>query len=217
MQDASTPASSRKIRPRHLIGGLIVVLGVLLLVDTTGVVDVDGSDVFVAGALVAYGGYRLIRERGRHLFWPGTLLLVGLGWLLVEFGVLTGAQAGQFWPVLLVLFGASLLRGRRQSDLFSVEPRGVDGREASAERGITTVFGDARLDLRGVDLPRPSVVEAVAVFGDADVVVPDDWVVVVEATTIFGDVRDQRRSHPAGDPDLILDGVAVFGDVRLTD
>ena len=82
-------------------------LGLVLLADTTVVVTVDGFEVFLAGVLVVYGGYRLISERVRYLFWPGTFLFVGAGWLLVEFGVLTGPEVRQFWPVMLVLFGAS--------------------------------------------------------------------------------------------------------------
>lgn len=216
MTQTQKSSTFRTARPRQLLGGIVVALGVVLLADSTGLVDVDGFEVFLAGALVVYGGYRLVSERARHLFWPGTFLLVGVGWLLVEFGVLTGAQAGQFWPALLVLFGASLLRGRRHGSVFD-SGLVVVGTDGANENGVTAIFEDARLDLRGIDLPAPSVVEAVAVFGNAEVVVPEDWVVVVDATAVFGSVRDMRRSRPTGEPDLVLDGAAVFGDVRLTD
>lgn len=216
MSDTQSITTSRPPRTRRLLGGLVVVLGLILLADTTGVVAVDGFEVFLAGALVVYGGYRLVSERARHLFWPGTFLLVGAGWLLVEFGVLTGAEARQFWPVLVVLFGASLLRRRRHPGILSsniviTENGTTDG------SSITAVFEDARLDLRGVDISMPSTVEAVAIFGDTEIVVPDDWVVVAESTSIFGTIRDLRRSHPTGEPDLLVNGTAIFGDVRLMD
>jgi hypothetical protein len=158
-----------------------------------------------------------VTERARHLFWPGTFVLVGTGWLLVEFDVLTGAQARQFWPLLVVLLGLSMLwsrsRGGRATGAIVVDT-GDGGRGAS---DVTAVFEDARLDLRGVDVPAGGVVEATAVFGDVDVVVPEDWVVVLETTSVFGSVRDDRRSRPTGEPDLLVSGAAVFGDIRLTD
>jgi hypothetical protein len=210
MADIRTTSSHRPARTRALLGGLIVVLGVLLLVDSTGLLAVDGFELFLAGALVVYGGYRLVTERARNLLWPGVALLVGSGWLAVEAGLLTGAQARQLWPLLVVLFGLSLLRTRR-AGIVALSTGG------SGESGVTAVFEDARLDLRGVDLPPASRVDAVAVFDDAEVVVPEGWVVLVEATTVFGRVEDLRRSRPTGEPDLLIDGVALFGDIRLTD
>ena len=213
MAEIRTATRNRPGRTRLLLGGLIVVLGALLLADTTGFVDIDGFDVFLASALVLYGGYRLVTERARHLFWPGVFLLVGGGWLLVEFGTLTGDQARQFWPLLVVLFGLSVLRGRRRTGTVVLDT----GNRVRDGSGVTAVFEDARYDLRGVDLPPDGYLEATAVFGDVDVVVPDDWVVVLEATTVFGSVRDDRRSRPAGEPDIVVGGAAVFGDIRLTD
>jgi hypothetical protein len=209
MSDVRTTATRSRPRTRSLIGGLVVVLGVLLLVDSTGLFEVDGFGLFLAGALVVYGAYRLVTERARHLLWPGAALLVGSGWLLVEVNVLTAAQAEQFWPALVVLFGLSLLLGRRRGAVVTTTGTG--------ESSVTAVFEDARLDLRGVELPRGSRVDAVAVFDDAEVVVPEEWVVVVEAATVFGGMQDLRRSRPAGEPDLVIDGVALFGDIRITD
>jgi len=210
MSNIPTTLTRSRPRTRSLLGGLVVALGVLLLVDTTGLFEVDGFGLFLAGALVVYGGYRLVTERARYLLWPGAALLVGTGWLLVEVNVLTAAQAEQFWPALVVLFGLSLLRTRRRVSVVGTSGVADDG-------SVVAVFEDARLDLRGMELSPGTRVDAVAVFDDAEVVVPEEWVVVVEATTVFGGVRDLRRSRPTGEPDLLIDGVALFGDIRLTD
>ncbi|MFC7098107.1 LiaF transmembrane domain-containing protein [Halobaculum marinum] len=212
-----TGTDARTPRTRLLLGGLIVVLGLILLADTTGLVAVDGFAVFLAGALAVYGGYRLVSERARHLFWPGTFLLVGTGWLLVEFGLLTGAQARGLWPVLVVLFGASLLRERRTGGLFGAPAVVVATGSGDGATRATAIFEDARLDLRGVDVPSPAMVEATAVFDDVEVVVPEGRVVVVDATSVFGNIHDMRRTRPTGEPDLLIDATAVFGDVKLVD
>ncbi|MFC6787608.1 hypothetical protein ACFQFH_17645 [Halobaculum halobium] len=214
---ANTSTDTRIPRTRRLLGGLVVALGALLLADTTGIVAVDGFAVFLAGALAVYGGSRLVAERARHLFWPGTFVLVGAGWLLVEFGVLTAAQARGFWPVLVVLFGASLLRGRRAGGLLGSPAVVFATGDGEGVTRATALFEDARLDLRGIDVPIPAAVEAVAVFDDVEVVVPENRVVVLDATTVFGGVRDLRRARPTGEPDLVIDATAVFGDVRIVD
>lgn len=217
MSQPATDTTARTPRTNRVLGGLVLVLGLVLLADTTGLVAVDGFEVFLAGALAVYGGYRLVSERARHLFWPGAFVLVGSGWLLVEFGVLTAGQATGLWPVLVVLFGVSLLRNRGSRTVFGSEGIVVATGVGNGSNGVTAVFDDARLDLRGLELPDRATVEPVAIFGDAEVVVPDNRVVLVRATSVFGTVRDMRRSHPTGEPDLVIDGTAIFGDVRITD
>ncbi|WP_277553615.1 LiaF transmembrane domain-containing protein [Halobaculum limi] len=215
--EPSVESTSRTSRTSRVLGGIVVVLGLVLLADTTGLVAVDGFELFLAGALVVYGAYRLVSERARHLFWPGAFVLVGSGWLLVELGVVTAGQATGFWPLLLVLFGASLLRGRGRRSAFGSDAIVVATGVGGGANGVTAVFDDARLDLRGLELPDRATVEPVAIFGDAEVVVPDDRVVLIRSTSVFGTVRDMRRSHPTGEPDLVIDGTAIFGDVRITD
>lgn len=206
---------------RRILGGIVVVFGLLLLLETTGFLQVDGFEVFLAGALVVYGGYRLVTERARHVFWPVTFVLVGAGWLLVEFSVLTGAQAGQFWPILIVVFGLSILAGRRRTRISVTEALAEGGRSAdSLENGgynLVAVFEDAHLDFREFAVETPVTVDAVAVFGDVELVVPEDWVVAPETVAVFGGLSDRRRSRPAGSPDLVVSGVSIFGDIEIRD
>jgi hypothetical protein len=213
--------TSTRAGGRRLLGGIVVLFGLLLLLDTTGVLPVDGFEVFLAGALVVYGTYRLVTERARHVFWPSTFVLVGAGWLLVEFGLLTGAEAGQFWPLLVVVFGVSILAGRRRTRASVTEALAASGRTAdrleTGEYDLVAVFEDAHLDLRELAVETPLAIDAVAVFGDVELIVPEDWVVVPETVAIFGGLSDRRRSRPSGTPDLVVSGVSIFGDIEIRD
>ncbi|WP_227131668.1 cell wall-active antibiotics response protein [Halorubellus salinus] len=224
--DSVVVSTGTRSNGRWLIGGFVVLFGVLLLLDTTDTVAIDGFDVLLASAFVVYGAYRLVTTRFTHLFWPITLVLVGTGWLLVEFGVLTGTEAGQFWPVLVVLYGVTLVLGRnRRNGLVRTNGRhvvvgNVDDVDRDGARSVTAVFEDADVDLRAVERDPddpPLAVDVTAVFGDATVRVPEDWVVAIDTTAVFGEVRDRRRSNPAGSPDLVVDGAAIFGDITLLD
>lgn len=224
--DSVVVSTGTRSNGRWLIGGFVVLFGVLLLLDTTDTVAIDGFEVLLASAFVVYGAYRLVTTRFTHLFWPITFVLVGTGWVLVEFGVLTGAEAGQFWPALVVLYGVTLVLGRNRTNRLvrtggsRVVVGNVDDVDRDGARSVTAVFEDADVDLRAVERDPddpPLAVDVTAIFGDATVRVPEDWVVAIDTTAVFGEVRDRRRSNPAGSPDLVVDGAAIFGDVTVLD
>jgi hypothetical protein len=200
---------------RTLVGGLVILLGVVLLADTTGTVEMDGSAVFVAGLLVLYGAYRLVSTGLRRVFWPALFVLVGVLWLAVELTAFTESEAWALWPVVVVLFGLSMLLRRRGSRVVvhagtAPTGRGLDDDDALA------VFGTRRVDLRGVDAP--DRIEPVAVFGTVELLVPEGWTVDSRTTAVLGSVEDHRRAPGrASTPDLVVDGVAVFGRVELVD
>jgi predicted membrane protein len=206
---------SRPGGTRLLFGAIVVLLGIVLLLDTTGTYPIDGLSVFLAGLFVLYGLYRFVRSRLTKVFWPGIFVLVGGLWLAVEFEVLTEGAAWDFWPVVIVLFGVSLLVGRRRHAVVVTPSSGYVSEDVESDE-VVAVFGDARADLR--DATGGNHLDPAAIFGTVEVIVPEDWTVAIETVRIFGDVEDDRR-YPGRDqePDLVLGGVAIFGDVVLRD
>lgn len=207
---------------RLLFGAIVALLGIVLLLDTTGAYSIDGLSVFLAGLFVLYGLYRFVRSRLTKVFWPGVFVLVGSLWLAVEFEVLTESAAWDFWPVVLVLFGISVLLGRSGRVVVTHSVRGYVNEDVDGDE-VVAVFGNARADLRDAvgsehGTRYPEHLEPVAIFGTVDVMVPEDWTVDVETVRIFGDVEDRRR-HPGrdGETDLVLRGAAIFGDVVIRD
>ncbi|MFW5903486.1 MAG: LiaF transmembrane domain-containing protein [Halolamina sp.] len=199
---------------RLLFGAIVILLGIVLLLDTTGTYAIDGLSVFLAGLFVLYGLYRFVRSRLTRVFWPGVFVLVGGLWLAVEFEVMTEGAAWDFWPLVIVLFGVSLLLGRRGRSAVVLGPISNDVWEDADGDDVVAVFGTARADLRGET--GPARLEPVAIFGTVEVFVPADWTVDVETVRIFGDVKDDRRHSGRHDEtDLVLEGAAIFGDVLL--
>jgi Domain of unknown function (DUF5668) len=96
---------------------------------------------------------------------------------------------------------------------------------------LVSVFGSIELDLSealiaaperledGRRVPRGAVLEASAVFGAIDIIVPRTWRVITEGAGVFGAYEDKTvppRPEPGLDlPTLILRGGAVFGAVTL--
>ncbi len=79
------------------------------------------------------------------------------------------------------------------------------------------VFGDIRLDLREASFETQTVtVKAYVVFGDLKLIVPPGVQVDLRGFTIFGDHDlKQRTVAPEDAPRLVVEGYAVFGDVKV--
>lgn len=223
-------------RGRWLTGTVIVLIGVFFLLDTTEVLDTSQVFLFVPSVVIVLGLYMLIRHRFRHLFGPGVVLLFGVAWQLVALDYYSfGELFGTYWPVLVILFGLSLLVQRRRDakrrshvvtsgdddvEILSIfgdgERRVTSDRFTSAD--VTVVFGEGRLDLRDVTVHGTAEVDTVVVLGEVEILVPDSWDVRFDTTAILGDVGDKRSSKPAKDvPDLVISGVPVLGDITVRD
>jgi hypothetical protein len=147
--------------------------------------------------------------------------------------------------VIAVLVFASAFRGRRPASGGSTSSAGFgsgparpagtaadahvfsafsghDARNASQEfrfAEVTAIFGGSSLDLRDAKLsPEGARVDITALFGGADVIVPENWVLQVSSTPIFGGV-DNRTSNlgtPAeGQPILHVNATAIFGGAGI--
>jgi predicted membrane protein len=222
----------RRISSQSVLGGAIVVLGALLLADTTGAFDTSALLRFVPALFVAVGLYALVRSRFENLFGPAVVVAVAAAAQAVALGWVAVDDLVVFWPLLVVLFGVSVLAGRMRSRvattndayvdsfaLFGGVERRVTG-ETFAGATLTALFGGAELDLRdAAPLDRPVRINATALFGGVDVVVPRDWRVEMDVLPVFGAAEDDRprRAEEHDEVDLVLTGFAAFGGVSVVD
>jgi hypothetical protein len=82
----------------------------------------------------------------------------------------------------------------------------------------TTVFGDVRIDLRGLRTAADQVrLELGTVFGDVDVIVSEGVAAEIQGWTVFGDRRTELAAVPRlpGTPHVVVRGWTVFGDLKL--
>jgi len=222
---------NRNVSNRSVMGGVVVVLGVLLLLGTTGAFDTENLVQYVPSLFVLVGVYAIAKSGFRNLTGPLVLIVVAGAVQLLALDVLTEAFVAAYWPVVVVVAGLAILvsRARRpdptvfQEDLDLVAVFGGVERRPVGERfrraDVAVAFGGAELDLRDVASASPSEVDALVLFGGADVYVPADWVVEVDAIPVFGGVTDERPHAPlsaAGEsPDLVVTGVVLFGGLTI--
>lgn len=215
-----------------VLGAVFVLLGIVLLADSTGTVEIDAAFDFVPSVFVVVGLLALVRSGFRNFLGPVLVVLFATAWQLTTLDLVAGEDLVALWPLVLVVFGLSLLLGRRRAAVRTVEDDwpalfavfgGNERRVASkAFEGadLTALFGGVELDLRDAAVPNPPArVAATALFGGVEVVVPRDWRVEVDVLPVLGAATDERPRRPEEHEtvDLVVTGFAAFGGVTVTD
>jgi hypothetical protein len=88
----------------------------------------------------------------------------------------------------------------------------------SPPRRAHTVFGDIRIDLRGLRTDDERIdLRLSTQFGDIDVIVAPGVEAELHGRTVFGDRKVELASVPrvAGTPLVVVHGKTVFGDLRV--
>jgi len=142
--------------------------------------------------------------------------------------VLRLAALGMLAAVGCALYARSRLTSSGEPDSDSIELVGIFGgfefeSRATAFRGGTLLawFGGGTLDLRNATLaPEGARLTVHALFGGAQVVVPDGWDIDRRLIGIAGGLGDDRpdHAHPHTHerPVLTIDGWAAFGGVGVS-
>ena len=230
-----------------LFGVLIVAIGVLFLLNSTGIADLDGLPDWC----ILLGVWRLIANRFRSLFAP--LLLIGSGAILQLWRLDFGINFDKYWPVIIIAVGIAIAAGsfhmrgrnrrRRSSPASHNAPpiididvststnendsalRAVAGSQNKIVSGdfydgsINVVMGNGNLDMRDATIvDKPATLQVSVVMGEVKVRVPEDWNARIANSSQMGNTKDTRRSqNNSDDPDLIIRGSVTMGSLHITD
>ncbi len=163
-------------------------------------------------------------------------LIVGVAFCLAELDLINWHMIGSFWPLLLILFGVSILLRHRDSDgqghdfsqdrISAMSVFGGNERMVTSQNfeggTVTTVFGSTVLDFSAASLaPGDNVIDIVTLFGGVELKVPASWNFAIKVLPIFGASEDKRSfvgsaDLPSGGV-LILKGMVIFGGLEVKD
>jgi cell wall-active antibiotic response 4TMS protein YvqF len=226
--------SGFRISAQLLTGLCIIGAGVLFTLDNFGVLDARVYLRYWPAALIAIGLVKVQQARGGRGLIGGTLFIVAGGWLLLDSFGLVHVSIWQLWPILLVLFGASLVwqgmcrgsgrRGPGPADAnatisgVAVLGGGARGNNSRSFQGgeLTAVLGGWDIDLRQAAIEGEAVIDVFALCGGIELRVPEDWTVVGRVTPVLGGFEDKTRPpQGAGTPRLIIRGLAIMGGIEV--
>jgi hypothetical protein len=226
-----------RLTPRLIVGFFIALAGALLLLDNLGLADSRHFFRFWPVALIALGIARVLqphryRQRGGGRGFGFVLIFAGTWLLLTRLG-LADLDTDLLWPALILLLGLNLLwreisrRGsvdsgtdpRERTDSFAMlgSAQQVSGSQAFRGGTATAILGSCEIDLRRSLLAEQgALIDAFAMWGGVDILVPEDWEVVIEGTPILGSVEDKTQHLAApGAPVLVVRGFALMGGIEV--
>lgn len=209
--------------------GVLIAVGVLWLLDAADVLDAGTTiDRWWPVAVIALGLVAAASERRLGL---GPVALVVIGALLLV-GQLDVVDVDAIvWPIVAIVAGLWLLfnRGQQSRVREQESPRqdvvALLGAAETKNRSphfqhanVSAVLGGATLDMRDAHLDPGASVDALALFGGVDVIVPPGWRVELGGLPIFGGYEDKTGGNgdlPADAPVLKVAATAIFGGVDV--
>lgn len=138
-------------------------------------------------------------------------------------------------PVILVIIGLSIIfkdtcnkkindkikkinNGKNEENIFAA----FSGQDVNFNKkefngkDLTAVFGGIKCDLSSSILKNDVVINANAIFGGIDIIVPKDVNVVIKSTSIFGGTGDKRTAKTeTKNPTIYINATCLFGGVDV--
>ncbi len=197
-----------------LLGVLVVAVGVALLLDRTGVVDLD------PGALASTWWPLVVIALGvvsalvvpRAWFGPAVVTAVGAILLLERLDVVEPGVWSALWPLAVVAVGLGILlrAGSAGGDAdhvtsfafwWGAEPRTRSQRFTGAS--LTAIMGGISLDLREADVVGTARIDVFVFWGGVDIRVPRTWRVRTSGLPLLGGWEDKTVPPPEPDAPLL--------------
>jgi predicted membrane protein len=195
---------NQRSNKRALLGLVLVLVGVVVILANFNLFPFGLRPVLFSwqALLIILGVFFLLSREGR----TAGLVLIFIGGIFMIPRVLHGIPLGWhelFWPALLLGLGAILIL------------RGVSRKHEPIEDGPDyiddmSIFGGGDRLAKG-----RNIIDIFTVFGGCKFIIPEDWDIKIDVSSVFGgfsDKRSVRRDVPR-DPskELIIKGVAIFG------
>ncbi|MCR9253121.1 MAG: cell wall-active antibiotics response protein, partial [bacterium] len=222
-----------------LAGVVLIALGGLFLLDNFRLLPLDILDHILSfWGIVATIGIVVISSSDNKT--PGYIML-GIGSFFIlsdilryELGIRWIDAWEIFWPVAIIFIGVMILI--RKDNIFSdkkkrnIDPSNRDMLNITAILGggnvsvksdnfqggkVTAFMGGGDYDLSASQLAEgDQEIDVFCMFGGATFIVPSDWNVRLEVTSIFGGFSDSRKlqeSNTGSDRELVIRGTVIFG------
>lgn len=208
-----------------LLGVVVVLVGVVLLLERAGAVEVDLGDLLsllwpLAIVLVGVASLAVVP---RAWFGPAAITALGAALLLSRFDVVQVSVWDYLWPVAVILVGVGITFGAAARDQetdhvtafafwWGTERRTRTRTFRSAS--LTAIMGGVELDLREAGIEGSARVDVFTFWGGVDIKVPRTWDVRVSGLPVLGGWDDKTQPVPGG-PVLEVRVVTVMGGAEV--
>lgn len=229
---------SFRFSPQLFIGGAIIILGFLFLLDNFNLIEARYIIRLWPVLFIVFGILKIVQSRNpSSIFVGGVFIFIGSLMTMSRLGIMYFSWH-QWWPVFLIIVGVSFLLKawtRQQHGAVMGAGRVMNHSESTVNvvtfiggnhiknisqdfRGgeVTAVMGGIELDLRQASMNGEAVLNVFAFWGGIDIKVPSDWNVVLNGVPILGGIDDKTvQPADAQSKRLVIKGYAIMGGVEI--
>ncbi|GIG40858.1 LiaI-LiaF-like domain-containing protein [Cellulomonas phragmiteti] len=217
---------ARRSLGQVLVGVLVVLAGVVLLLERTGVVDVDLGTLVgtLWPLLVVLVGLTSLLLVPRAWFGPVVITAAGLVLLLDRLDVLDVSVGDYLWPVAVILIGLGITfgassRSEEQDRLTAIAFWwGTERRTRTRQfrsASLTAIMGGVELDLRDADIEGSARIDVFTFWGGVEIKVPRTWEVRTSGLPLLGGWEDRTEPPVGGGPVLDVRIVTIMAGAEV--
>ena len=217
-----------------LWGIVLIVIGVIGALNAFGIADVD---LFFDGwwtlFIIVPCAVGLFAEKEKM----GNIIGIAIGvflllccWDILSFSMLWKLLV----PAIIVVIGLKMILvgvfGNKANEILKqLKSEGKDPKAGCAMfsgcdmncdgetfegADLTAVFGGVECNLRNAVIEKDCAIQATAIFGGIDILVPDNVNVKVNSSSIFGGVSNKTAGYE-GAPTIYISGICMFGGIDI--
>lgn len=209
-------------------------IGVIWRLNRTGVADIN---IFFDGwwtLFIIVPSITSLFESGSNKTSSIIFLVIGILFLLASQGLF---EFEILWEILLpaivILIGLSLIFGHKVDFNVKEKTKCLDSKDTESifaafgeqnvsksgekfeKANLNAIFGAVKLDLREAKLEKETVIGAWAIFGGIEILVPEDCIVKVKGTPIFGGISNERKNNEDAKKTIYIEAYAIFGGLDI--
>jgi predicted membrane protein len=221
---------------RVLLGGILILLGSIFLLNTMDILHFRFAHVVFSWPFImlVIGLFVLINTEKKFL--GGILSGIGALFLLPRIFPEIDYDGGIIIPLFLIILGAYIIFKKRKVDTesgFDYETSKINkdkiddvsifggGHKIISSNNfqggnVTAIFGGSEINLINCQLAEgENILDVLCVFGGTTIILPKEWNVVVNVTSILGGFSNKSIRNPSIVIDqsrtLHIKGLAMFG------
>ncbi len=217
--------------PQLVIGLAVIIVGVVFTLGNLGLIHTRDYLRFWPVLIIALGLAKLVDSTGTPGRFAGVVITLVGGMLLLNNLAVVRFRIWDYWPLLLVALGISIVwqafgrdSGITKDPGRTVSTLAVFGGinqvyETQDFRGgeLTAILGGCEIDLRPARMQvDEAILQVFAFWGGIELKVPQEWTVICKGIPILGGFEQKTASPPTDNPKrLIVRGTAIMGGIEI--
>ncbi len=223
-----------------LAGIIIIAIGIILLLGTLGLnMDINIGD-FWPVILIAIGiKIMATHTSSKDIFWGLFLFILGIMFQLRRLDIFY-FTFHDIWPFILIYIGIQIILsgGKKHHHDFGSRHKKITEEDSEGNKinisailgggeyrysnkklkggKISAIMGGCEIDLRDSDFEgEEMIINVLALMGGIEIMVPQNWNVILEATPILGSIENKTKTLNGTKKELFITGEAIMGGVEI--